>query len=194
MLVQSLVIRLDGITAGDYLAWVRDPEPPALDQGLRSVAISAEPLGELVYIDVVWAGRPPTIPSAAAVAAGFGLTPEVVAVHSAFTSSDIPRANVGSRTDPGAFAEPFVRPSGRRTLVSHALPTNPKTLNGTKRRSVYQTQSPVSMGGRKIGFHTGFRGAAGFAGLGIIATATIGTRRVRRSQRPHRAPRPQPQT
>ena len=54
--VQSLIIRLDGLTAGDYLAWVRDPEPPALDYGLRSVAISAEPLGELVHIELIWAG------------------------------------------------------------------------------------------------------------------------------------------
>jgi hypothetical protein len=77
--VQSLVIRLDGITAADYLTWVRDPEPPALDHELRSVAISAEPLGELIKLELVWAGRPPT-PSAAAVAAGFALIPEVVAV------------------------------------------------------------------------------------------------------------------
>jgi hypothetical protein len=46
--VQSLIMTLDGITAGDYLAWVRDPEPPALEYGLRSVAINAEPLGELI--------------------------------------------------------------------------------------------------------------------------------------------------
>jgi hypothetical protein len=77
--VQSLVIRLDGITAADYLTWVRDPEPPALDHELRSVAISAEPLGELIKLELVWAGRPPT-PGAAAVAAGFALIPEVVAV------------------------------------------------------------------------------------------------------------------
>jgi hypothetical protein len=54
--VQSLVIRLDGITAGDYLAWVRDPEPPTLDRALRSVATSADPLGELLNVELVWAG------------------------------------------------------------------------------------------------------------------------------------------
>jgi hypothetical protein len=78
--VQSLIIQLDGITAADYLSWVRDPEPPALDHGLRSVAICAELLEALVNIELVWAGRPPTTPRAAAVAAGFALIPEVVAV------------------------------------------------------------------------------------------------------------------
>jgi MFS family permease len=42
------------------------------------------------------------------------------------------------------------------------------------------------------GFHLGFLGAAGFVLLGIIAAATIGTRRVKRSQLPHRAPQPSP--
>jgi hypothetical protein len=68
--VQPLVIRLDGVTAADYLTWVRDPEPPALDHGLRSVAISAEPLGALINIELVWADRRPATASAAAVAAG----------------------------------------------------------------------------------------------------------------------------
>jgi hypothetical protein len=93
--VQPLLIRLDGITAGDYLAWVREPEPPALDHGLRSVEISADPLGELVNIELVWAGQPRTTLSAAAVAAGFALIPEVVAVHSATCTADRHRAPSG---------------------------------------------------------------------------------------------------
>jgi hypothetical protein len=79
--VQTLLIRLDGITAGDYLAWVRDPEPPELDHELQSVSVGAEPLGQLVNIELVWEGQPPTTPSAAAIAAGFELTPEVVEIH-----------------------------------------------------------------------------------------------------------------
>ena len=47
------------------------------------VAISAGSLGELVDIELVWAGQPPTTPSAAAVAGGFALIREVVAVLSA---------------------------------------------------------------------------------------------------------------
>ena len=78
--VQSLLIRLDGITAGDYLAWVRDPEPPALDHWLRSVVTSAQPLGDLISTELVWTCQPPTTPSAAAIAAGFPLTPEVIEV------------------------------------------------------------------------------------------------------------------
>jgi hypothetical protein len=80
MPAQSLIIRLDGITAADYLSWARDPEPPALGHGLRSVAICAEPLGDLIELELVWAGRPPATPRAAAVAAGFALISEVVAV------------------------------------------------------------------------------------------------------------------
>jgi hypothetical protein len=79
--LQSLIIKLDGITAADYLTWARDAEPPALEHGLRSVAIRAEPLEALVNIELVWAGRSPTTPRAAAVAAGFALIPEVVAVR-----------------------------------------------------------------------------------------------------------------
>ncbi|MGO9907747.1 MAG: hypothetical protein ACLP4R_28905 [Solirubrobacteraceae bacterium] len=79
--IQSLMITLDGITAGDYLAWVRDPEPPALDHGLQSVAIRAEALGAVIRVELAWARRPPTTASAAAVAAGFPLIPEVVAVQ-----------------------------------------------------------------------------------------------------------------
>jgi MFS family permease len=45
-----------------------------------------------------------------------------------------------------------------------------------------------------LGFHLGFLGAAAFVGLGIIAAATIGTRRVKRSPLPHRARQPEPQT
>jgi hypothetical protein len=95
--VQSLVIRLDGITAGDYLTWVRDPEPLALDHGLRSVAISAEPFGELINVDLIWADRPPTRPTAAAVAAGFPLIPEVAAVCSVAGASYLRRPMCATR-------------------------------------------------------------------------------------------------
>jgi len=45
-----------------------------------------------------------------------------------------------------------------------------------------------------LGFRLGFLGAAGFALLGIVAAATIGTRQGRRSQRPHPARHAEPQT
>jgi hypothetical protein len=104
---QRLIAGLDGITAGDYLTWVRDPEPAALDHGLRRVAISAEPLGELINIDLVWAGQPPKTPSTAAATAGFRLIPEVAAVYSVACAADTHRARRGSRIGPGSFSEPF---------------------------------------------------------------------------------------
>ena len=117
--VQSLIIRLDGITAGDYLAWVRDPEPPALDYGLCSVAISAEPLGELVHVELIWAGQPPTTPRAAAAAAGFPLTPEVVAVLSATCTAGGQRSVGEVSTDSGSLSEPF----SHRATVRYASRT-----------------------------------------------------------------------
>ena len=76
---QSLVILLDGITAGDYLTWVRDPEPPALGRELRSIAADGDSLGERINVDLVWDRHPPDA-QAAATAAGFVLTPDVTAV------------------------------------------------------------------------------------------------------------------
>ncbi len=43
MILQRLSLTLDGITAGDYMTWVRDPEPPALG---RDLAVRADPLGD----------------------------------------------------------------------------------------------------------------------------------------------------
>jgi hypothetical protein len=39
MSLQILTLKLDGITAGDYLTWCRDPDPPALDYGLCSIRV-----------------------------------------------------------------------------------------------------------------------------------------------------------
>jgi hypothetical protein len=130
--VQSLLIRLNGITAGDYLARVRNPEPPALDHGLRSVAISAEPLSELIKIELTWACPPPTSPSAAAVAAGFALTPEVVEVIGTTRATDGHRATVAVRTNPGSFSQPHLPASERRIRrVSQRAADQPETSNGS---------------------------------------------------------------
>lgn len=67
---------LEGITASDYLSWVRDPEPLALGRELRSVTVSADPLGDRVDAELSWCGTPPP-PRTAAVAAGFPISPEV---------------------------------------------------------------------------------------------------------------------
>jgi hypothetical protein len=81
MSLQYLTLKLDGITAGDYLTWVRDPEPPALGQGLDMITLRADPLGDTIEAVLSW-NRPPPVPRTAAPAAGLPLTPEVSAVQS----------------------------------------------------------------------------------------------------------------
>jgi hypothetical protein len=80
MPLQVLTLTLDSITAGDYMAWVRDPEPPALGRDLRAVSVRGEPLGETVEAVLTWQGAPPA-PATAAAMAGLALTPEVIAVQ-----------------------------------------------------------------------------------------------------------------
>jgi hypothetical protein len=80
MALQVLILTLDGITAGDYLAWVRDPEPPALGQELCQVSVHGDPLGDTVQAVLVWRGAAPA-PSVAASIAGLPLTPEVIGVQ-----------------------------------------------------------------------------------------------------------------
>jgi hypothetical protein len=75
----TLTLTLDGITAGDYLTWMRDPEPPALGSALRSVMVRADPLGDSIELELLWHGDPPGLEHAVR-AAGFPLIPEVIAV------------------------------------------------------------------------------------------------------------------
>jgi hypothetical protein len=77
---QTLILTLEGITAGDYVTWVCDPEPPALGRDLRSITLRADPLGDTVEAVLDWQRSPPA-PSAAAPIAGLPLTPEVIRVQ-----------------------------------------------------------------------------------------------------------------
>jgi hypothetical protein len=79
MAIQRLTFTLDGITAGDYLQWVRDPEPPALGHALRSIEVRADPLGQTVEAVLAWDGSPPSAVEAAPLA-GLPLTADVTAV------------------------------------------------------------------------------------------------------------------
>ena len=81
MTSQSLTLTLDGITAGDYLTWVRDPEPSALGRALRSITLRADAVGDTIDAVLSWNATPPP-PLAAAALAGLPLTPEVVGVRS----------------------------------------------------------------------------------------------------------------
>ena len=74
----QIELHLRGITAEDYVTWIRDPEPPSLGRELRSIAVRADPLGDRIHLDLCWRGRAPE-PRTAAARAGFALTPEVVA-------------------------------------------------------------------------------------------------------------------
>jgi hypothetical protein len=76
MSLQTLTLHLDGITAGDYLTWCRDPEPVALDCGLRSISIDANPLGDTISAVLDWDGTAP-VAGIAAPAAGLPLTADV---------------------------------------------------------------------------------------------------------------------
>jgi hypothetical protein len=81
MSLQILTLTLDGITAGDYMTWVRDAEPRALGRELRSITLRGDPLGDTIEAALVWERRP-FVPAAAAVIAGLPLTPEVIGVQS----------------------------------------------------------------------------------------------------------------
>ena len=89
---QILSLKLDGITAGDYLTWCRDPEPPALDFALRSVSVDADPLGDTITAILDWNGPAPH-PSAAATAAGLPLSAgvEIYPSHAGPVSPERPR-------------------------------------------------------------------------------------------------------
>jgi hypothetical protein len=80
MAQQTLILTLEGITAGDYVAWVSDPEPPALGRGLRSITLRWEPLGDTIEAALDWEGSPPAATAAAPIA-GLPLTPEVIVVQ-----------------------------------------------------------------------------------------------------------------
>jgi hypothetical protein len=85
MPLQILTLKLDGITAGDYLTWCRDPDPPALELALLSVAIDADPLAETVTAILDWNESPPPA-SAAASAAGLPL-PAGAQLHAFLTEA-----------------------------------------------------------------------------------------------------------
>jgi hypothetical protein len=95
MPLQILTLKLDGITAGDYLAWCRDPDPPALGFALRSLRVKADPLGDTITAILDW-NRPVPAPRAAAAMAGLSLPP---GSHVHTSPTDVPRTHKPSRVD-----------------------------------------------------------------------------------------------
>ena len=94
MSIQVLTLKLDGITAGDYLTWCRDPEPLALDLALRSISIDADPLGDTITASLDW-NQPAPAPVTAAAAADLPL-PLGVEIHP-WPASDAPQPNDDQR-------------------------------------------------------------------------------------------------
>jgi hypothetical protein len=92
-------LTLEGITAADYLSWVRDPEPLTLGPDLRRVDARAEPLGDRIDIELTWDREPPA-PRTAVLAAGFALIPEVVQVVEVATR----RTTTGADRDRGRIS------------------------------------------------------------------------------------------
>ena len=107
MPLQILSLKLDGITAGDYLTWCRDPEPLALDFALQSVSVDADPLGNTITAILDWNGPAPR-PPAAATPAGLPLSAgvEIYPHHAGPVSTErprhltsIPTADAGTASD-----------------------------------------------------------------------------------------------
>ncbi len=87
MSLQILTLKFDGIIAGDYLTWCRDPDPLALDYALCSIRVDADPLGDQITAILDW-NQPPPAPAAAVTAAGLPLPPGAQ-IH-ARVASDLP--------------------------------------------------------------------------------------------------------
>ena len=96
MPLQILTLTLDGITAGDYLTWCRDPDPPALDFALRSISIDADPMGDTITATLQWDDAVPTAPAAAS-AAGLPLAPGAQIQTSAIDDPEAPPRSTASR-------------------------------------------------------------------------------------------------
>jgi hypothetical protein len=101
MSLQILNLKLEDITAGDYLAWCQDPDPPALGFTLRSITIDADSLGDTITAILDW-NQPPPPPAVAAPAAGLPLTTGAQ-IH-ALTPINPPSTN--PTTPDGAGADP----------------------------------------------------------------------------------------
>jgi hypothetical protein len=112
MSLQTLILRLDGITAGDYLAWCHDVDASAFDYGLRSTSIDADPLGDTISAGLDW-DRPMPPPRAAATIAGLPLTANVRAIRSPHAGGDSPHAShrlaVAGRAYPPVDINPTTR-------------------------------------------------------------------------------------
>ena len=75
----TITLVLAGITAEDYLQWIRDPDPPARTD-VQLISARAVRPGERIELELRAHGRLPAL-QAAAHAVGFPITPEVIGIH-----------------------------------------------------------------------------------------------------------------
>jgi hypothetical protein len=136
MALQFLILTLDGITAGDYLAWVRDPEPPALGQDLRAVSVQEDPLSDTIEAVLAWRGAAPA-PAVAASIAGLHRTPELIKVEAV---SRLPQPEDATAHD--ATAEHGQRT--RRTTERVVAPTTSRARNARPRGNRFRIRSVTS--------------------------------------------------
>jgi len=111
MPIQILTLKLDGITAGDYRAWCRDPEPPALGYALRSVRVDADSLGDTITVTLDWNHAAPPA-AAAAAGAGLPLLPGTTLHPLTTWAAGIDRPSAEERAGGGIETE-RLRPPGR---------------------------------------------------------------------------------
>jgi hypothetical protein len=122
---QWLRLTLEGITAGDYLGWVRDPEPLALERDLRRVTARADPLGDRIEIELIWDREPPA-PRLAVLAAGFPLIPEVIEVAEVAIGAKDPASPATETHNPIITKERAVSPHIYRLLMSQRRAEQPR--------------------------------------------------------------------
>jgi hypothetical protein len=158
MPLQILTLKLDGITAGDYLTWCRDPEPPALNFALRSISIDADPLGDTVTATLDWNEPLPPLPTVAT-AAGLPLAAGVQ-IHRLLSDESHTEPLVASagphptRTPPAVddarSADTRQRLPGRaRSKVSSTQRSNTPTSNRGGPATAAPPRSPRCSSGRR---------------------------------------------
>ena len=167
---QILTLKLDGITAGDYLTWCRDPDPPTLGVALRALRVDADPLGDTITAILDW-NAPAPAPEVAATAAGLPLptgaevrhvmpthvpltTPALRAAHHVCASTAIEQRAVAMSTVPidaaqqPALVSPADHKPARELRRDGLDPAAPKQRPALCKRHLHpKAFGPVSSGG-----------------------------------------------
>ena len=146
MALQTLTLKLDGITAGDHLTWCRDPEPPALDFALRSISIEAEPLGDTITATLDWSHSPPP---AAVAASAAGLPPSTGTTIDEVRTNRSPSGPLATGTGPRLrrAAAALVRGAGIDTFMSRRVSALPARRTCLARRQAGDARRPRARAG-----------------------------------------------